>query len=319
MIIGNTIYHYIIYSLIIILAVFLLVRYQSKSLYKARRLLREKELAYDEIARQREELEVKNRNITDSLVYASYIQRALLPSDIYFTKLLPESFIFFKPKDIVSGDFYWIRESLNKIFLVAADCTGHGVPGAFMSMIGVELLNKIIIDQRIEMPSEILDVLSKGIERTFSGDESVAKVLKDGMDVGLCVIDLEKGELEYAGAFFPLYIIRDNKLIEMKGDRMSVGLVSGNEFSNNRITLEKNDVIYMFSDGYTDQFGGPHEKKFMYRRFRHLLLTIHSFSMKEQKEIIGESIRSWKGSNDQVDDLMVIGFRPLAPGRPINR
>lgn len=310
--IGNTIYHYIFYSLIFVSSVLLVIRYQSRSLRQARRLLKEKQLAYDEIARQREELEVKNRNITDSLVYASYIQRALLPSDIYFVKLLPVSFIFYKPKEIVSGDFYWIRESSDKIFLVAADCTGHGVPGAFMSMIGVELLNKIIIDQKIETPSEILYVLSKGIERTFSGDDSGIKVLKDGMDIGLCVIDMKTRELEYAGAFFPLYIIRDNKLNEIKGDRISVGLASSNEFTNNHFKLENDDMVYLFSDGYTDQFGGPHDKKFMYRRFRHLLLTIHGFSMDEQRDIIRDSIKAWKGKNDQVDDLMVIGFKPFS-------
>jgi len=310
-ILGNTLYHYIVYAILLIISGTLFVRYQSRSLYQARRLLSEKELAFDEIARQREELVAKNRNITDSLIYASYIQRAMLPSDIYFRKLLPDSFIFFKPKEIVSGDFYWIRESLDKIFLVAADCTGHGVPGAFMSMIGVELLNKIIIDQKIETPSEILYVLSKGIERTFSADDSGVKVLRDGMDVGLCVIDMKTRELEYAGAFFPLYIIRDNKLIEIKGDRMSVGLASADGYKNNQVMLENGDVIYLFSDGYPDQFGGPNGKKFMYRRFRHLLLTIHAFSMEEQMEIIRESISSWKGDNDQVDDLMVLGLKPF--------
>lgn len=310
-IIGTSVYHYIFYSFCLAISIYLFVRYQSRSLYQARRLLKEKELAYNEIARQREELEIKNRNITDSLVYASYIQRALLPSDLYFKKLLPDSFIFYRPKEIVSGDFYWIRETADKIFLVAADCTGHGVPGAFMSMIGVELLNKIIIDQKIKIPSEILYVLSKGIERTFSGDDSEVKVMKDGMDIGLCVIEKSTRRLEYSGAFFPLYIIRDNKLTEIKGDRLSVGLVASNDFSNNDLVLENDDVIYMFSDGYTDQFGGPHDKKFMYRRFRHLLLTIHTFTMEEQKNIIRDSINSWRGRNDQVDDLMVIGFRPF--------
>lgn len=309
--IGSSVAHYLAYSGILILFIFLIVRIQARSLYKAKRLLKEKELAYNEIARQREELEIKNRNITDSLVYASYIQKALLPSDIYFKKLIGDSFIYYKPKEIVSGDFYWIRETTNKIFLVAADCTGHGVPGAFMSMIGVELLNKIIIDQKIKTPSEILYVLSKGIERTFSEDGSGTKVLKDGMDIGLCVIDLETRMLEYAGAFFPLYIIRDNKLTEIKGDRLSVGLIISDDFTNYNFQLREEDVIYMFSDGYTDQFGGPHDKKFMYRRFRHLLLTIHNFPMEEQRSIISDSIKSWRGKNEQVDDLMVIGFKPF--------
>ncbi len=310
-IIGNTIYHYIAYAAWFGFLIYLFIRFQSRSLTQARKLLKEKDLAYNEIERQREELENKNRDITDSLVYASYIQQSLLPSDLYFKKVLRDAFVFFSPKEIVSGDFYWVRKNLNRIFVVAADCTGHGVPGAFMSMIGVELLNKIIIDQKIRKPSEVLSVMSKGIERTFNRDEEQDRIMKDGMDMGLCVIDLEKKTLDYAGAFFPLYIIRENKLIEIKGDRLSIGVDVSNIFTNNQISLLDGDVIYMFSDGYTDQFGGPNNKKFMFRRFRHLLLTIHNFPMEEQKSLLKESIESWKRNNDQVDDLMVLGFRPL--------
>lgn len=309
--IGDSTIHYAAYSVVVFIIIYIFVKYQTRSLSKARRLLKEKEAAYNEIARQREELEIKNRNITDSLIYASYIQKALLPSDIYFKRLLPDSFIFFKPKDIVSGDFYWIRESMGKIYLVAADCTGHGVPGAFMSMIGVELLNKIIIDQKIEDPSEILFLLSKGISRTFSDVDGEIIYLKDGMDLGLCVIDRLSEELLYSGAFFPLYILRDNKLVEIKGDRLCVGMEDSGEFLSTRVKLEKEDMVYMFSDGYTDQFGGPNDKKFMYRRFRHLLLAIHKFPLQEQKSILRDSIRSWKGDTEQVDDLMIIGFKPL--------
>jgi len=309
-IIGNTIYHYIAYTIWFGILIYVFVRYQSRSLVHARKLLKEKELAYNEIERQRGELENKNRDITDSLVYASYIQQSLLPSEAYYKKVLHDAFVFYSPKEIVSGDFYWVRENMNKLFIVAADCTGHGVPGAFMSMIGVELLNKIIIDQKIQKPSEILYVMSKGIERTFNRDEEKGKIMKDGMDMGLCVIDLEVRTLDFAGAFFPLYIIRENKLIEIKGDRLSIGVDVGNNFTNNHLDLSNGDVIYMFSDGYTDQFGGPNNKKFMFRRFRHLLLTIHNFPMEEQKEIIRESIVSWQRNNEQVDDLMVLGFRP---------
>lgn len=310
-IIGNTVYHYIAYAVWFGFLIYLFIRLQSRSLTQARKLLKEKDLAYNEIERQREELENKNRDITDSLVYASYIQQSLLPSDLYFKKVLRDAFVFFSPKEIVSGDFYWVRKNLNRIFVVAADCTGHGVPGAFMSMIGVELLNKIIIDQKIRKPSEVLSVMSKGIERTFNRDEEQDRIMKDGMDMGLCVIDLEKKTLDYAGAFFPLYIIRENKLIEIKGDRLSIGVDVSNIFTNNQISLQDGDVVYMFSDGYTDQFGGPNNKKFMFRRFRHLLLTIHNFPMEEQKSLLKESIESWKRNNEQVDDLMVLGFRPL--------
>lgn len=314
-IIGSTIYHYIAYAVWFGFLIYLFVKFQSRSLIQARKLLKEKELAYNEIKRQRELLENKNRDITDSLVYASYIQQSLLPSELYLKKVLREAFVFYRPKEIVSGDFYWVRKNLNRIFVVAADCTGHGVPGAFMSMIGVELLNKIIIDQKITKPSEVLSVMSKGIERTFNREKESDKIMKDGMDMGLCVIDIQKKTLDYSGAFFPLYIIRENKLIEIKGDRLSVGVDVGNAFTNNTIPLEDGDVIYMFSDGYTDQFGGPNNKKFMFRRFRHLLLTIHNFPMEEQKAILKESIDSWKRTNEQVDDLMILGFR-VAESKP---
>ncbi|MDZ7737721.1 MAG: SpoIIE family protein phosphatase [Bacteroidales bacterium] len=315
---GTSIYHYIIYSVLVGLIVYLVVRYQTSTLVKTRRLLREKEKAYEKITRQREELEIKNKNITDSLVYASYMQQALLPSEDYFKSILPDSFIFFKPKDIVSGDFYWITKKDNVIFVVAADCTGHGVPGAFMSMIGVELLNKLILDQDIQKPSEILEILGKGIARTFGsvGDDK-STILKDGMDIGLCAIDEKKAEIQYSGAFFPMYIIRDNKLTEIKGDRMSVGVPGEMLFTNKTMKMEPGDIIYLFSDGYADQFGGPANKKFMYRRFRHLLLTIHKFQPDEQKAIIHESIEAWRRESEQVDDIIVIGMRPSfnpAPG-----
>ncbi len=307
---GNSTYHYLAYLVILVIIIYLLIRYQTSSLVKARKLLSEKERAFEEIARQREELEIKNRNITDSLIYASYMQQALLPPVDYFKGILPDSFIFLKPKDIVSGDFYWITQKENTIFIVGADCTGHGVPGALMSMIGVELLNKIILDQDIRRPADILQVLGKGIERTFHIKDNNRAILKDGMDIGLCSIDQEKSELQYSGAFFPLYVIRDNKLTEIKGDRFSVGLSGDLNFTNNSMKIKQGDVIYLFSDGFADQFGGPNDKKFMYRRFRHLLLTIHDFPMEEQKTIVNESIDTWRKNNEQVDDILVIGIKP---------
>ncbi len=307
---GTTVYHYIVYVILLLVFVYLVARYQAITLVKTRKLLREKETAFVEIARQRQELENKNKSITDSLVYASYMQQALLPSEDYFKSILPDSFIFFKPKDIVSGDFYWITRRGGKIFIAAADCTGHGVPGAFLSMIGVELLNKIILDQGIQRPSEILKTLGRGIERTFGSSNNSKALIRDGMDIGLCAIDEKKGELQYSGAFLPLYLIRDNKLTEIKGERLTIGLLGELSFTNHSMKIEPADVIYLFSDGYTDQFGGPYNKKFMYRRFRHLLLTIHKFPLEEQKNIINESIESWKRGDEQVDDFLVIGIKP---------
>ncbi|MFO7851525.1 MAG: PP2C family protein-serine/threonine phosphatase [Bacteroidota bacterium] len=307
---GTTVYHYTAYIAVVLALIYLIVRYQTSSLVKTRKLLDEKDRAYQEITRQRQELENKNRNITDSLIYASYMQQALLPSEKYFKSIIPDSFIFYKPKDIVSGDFYWLTKKKSKIFIVAADCTGHGVPGAFMSMIGVELLNKIILDQGIQQPSEILKILGRGLERTFNTTREVKSLLKTGMDMGLCAIDEKKGEMQYSGAFLPLYIIRDNKLTEIKGEKLTIGLMGELSFKNHRMKIHEGDIIYLFTDGYADQFGGPNDKKFMYRRFRHLLLTIHKFPLKEQKMIINESMDTWKMGADQVDDMLVIGVKP---------
>ena len=307
---GTTVYHYIAYAVLLLALIYLIARYQTLTLVKTRRLLHEKEKAFEQIAMQRQELENKNRSITDSLIYASYMQQALLPSEAYFKSILPDSFIFFKPKDIVSGDFYWITRKGGKIFVVAADCTGHGVPGAFLSMIGVELLNKIIIDQGIQRPSEVLKILGRGIERTFGSSSNSKALIRDGMDIGLCAIDEKRGEIQYSGAFLPLYIIRDNKLTEIKGERLTIGLLGELSFTNHRMKIEAGDVIYLFSDGYADQFGGPYDKKFMYRRFRHLLLTIHKFPPDEQKMLINESIESWRKGDEQVDDMLVIGIKP---------
>lgn len=303
------------YIIIIGFLLYFFVRLQTLSLLKARRLLKEKESAYQQIYHQREELELKNRNITDSLLYAQKIQRALLPSDAYIRSVLQESFVFYKPRDIVSGDFYWIREIDNQVFVAAADCTGHGVPGALMSMIGFDLLDNILTEQKIRKPSEILSVLSKGVERVFAKDQAKDVMVQDGMDLGVCALNTENNLLEYAGAFFPLYLVRDNKLKEIKGDKFSVGYKSDRQvFNNHTIPLQKGDMFYLFSDGYADQFGGPYEKKFMYRRFRRLLLTIHKFDMQDQRLLLEDSIRKWMRDQEQVDDMMIIGIRAPEPG-----
>jgi len=300
----------------ILVLIYLFIQMRTSHLRKANRILQEKQRASLEIERQKEELSIKNKNITDSINYAKKIQEALLPPYSYFSKMLPESFVFHRPKDIVSGDFYWVNEKQDKVFVTAVDCTGHGVPGAFMSLIGFEILDKIINDQGIEQPAEILNILSKAIEVTFSKEEEDI-TLRDGMDIAFCVIDRKESMLQYAGAFNPLYLFRDNTLTEIRGDRMSVGILEGNRpssFTNHVIPLEKEDVIYIFSDGYADQFGGPQGKKFMYRRFRHLLLTIHPLKMKDQKAFLEESIEGWMGNLDQVDDILIIGIKPL--GKP---
>jgi serine phosphatase RsbU (regulator of sigma subunit) len=308
-------YRYILYGAIVIAFVYLFVRSQTRSLIVTRKLLKEKELALELIAEQKIRLEMREKEITDSLVYAQRIQEALLPSEDYFRQHIENSFIFFKPKDIVSGDFYWIGEKSGKIFVVAADCTGHGVPGAIISMIGLEIIEKTINENLIETPSKILEVLDKGLERTFSRKKNAGTIIRDGMDLGLCVIDKAKRKLVFAGAFFPLYLIRNSRLTEIKGNKIIVGMnPEGLEFDDNELDIEDSDVFYLFSDGYADQFGGEGRKKFMYRRFRHLLLTIHTFPVEDQKSILEENLRTWMGESWQVDDIMVIGFKPLGTG-----
>ena len=307
----KSIYAYVVYVLILLLIVYLYVRSRNKKLQRANEALNIKQLAALEIAKQKEELTIKNKDITDSINYAKRIQEAMLPSEYLFRKLLPDSFIFYVPKDIVSGDFYWITEKENKIFIAAVDCTGHGVPGAFMSIIGFDLLRNITKEQGVENPAQILNLLNLGISETFSKHANES-ILRDGMDVSLLVIDSNNKVLEYAGAYNPLYIIRDNKIIEVKGNRFAIGKMEGNEnlkFDNHVVSYRKDDMLYIFTDGYPDQFGGPTGKKFKLRRFRHLLLTINSLPLIKQKTFLEDNFNSWKRQLEQIDDILLIGIK----------
>jgi serine phosphatase RsbU (regulator of sigma subunit) len=308
-------YSLVIYGLAVVVVIILILRLQTRLLVRTRKLLREKEQALDLVDKQRAELEIKDRDLTDSLIYAQRIQEALLPSQAYFSRHFNDSFILFKPKDIVSGDFYWIGEKGEKIFVVAADCTGHGVPGALMSVIGHEVIEKTINDIGIENPSEILGVLNRALEKTFSREKNIGTIIRDGMDVGICVIEMKSRKMQFAGAFFPLYLIRKNSLTEIRGDKIIIGMnPEGIPYNNHDIDLLEDDVFYLFSDGYVDQFGGDENKKFMYRRFRYLLLNIHSYPFNDQKAVLDENIKNWMGRNQQVDDMLVIGFKPLGRG-----
>jgi len=305
-------YRFILYSVLVIAIVYFIVMSQTRSLIKTKKLLKEKEQALKTIELRKTELELKEKDITDSLIYAQRIQDARLPSETYFRNHFKESFILFKPKDIISGDFYWIGEKDDKVFVVAADCTGHGVPGALMSMIGLEIIEKTINEENIETPSKILEVLNRGLEKTFTSEKNIGTIIRDGMDIGLCVVDKKRRKIIFAGAYFPLYLIRNYNLIEIKGDKIIIGMnPEGKPYSDQEIDLQDGDIFYLFSDGYADQFGGSENRKFMYRRFRYLLLTIHHFSVDDQKSILEENIKTWMGRNVQVDDMTVIGFRPL--------
>jgi serine phosphatase RsbU (regulator of sigma subunit) len=306
-------YRFILYSTIVVAFVYFLVMSQTRRLIKTKRLLKEKGHALGLIESQKADLELRNKNITDSLIYAKRIQDALLPSESYFKQHFEDSFIFYKPKDIVSGDFYWIGEKGDNVFVVAADCTGHGVPGALLSMIGHDIIEKTIIEDSIKTPSQILSVLNRGLEKLFNNEKNEGMIITDGMDIGLCVIDRKRKKIEYAGAFFPLYLIRNDNLIEMKGDKIVIGMNSeGISYTDHELDLMEDDIIYIFSDGYADQFGGAENKKFMYRRFRYVLMTIHKFSVNDQKAILEDNINTWMGGKTQIDDIMVIGFRPLS-------
>jgi serine phosphatase RsbU (regulator of sigma subunit) len=308
----TTPYHLILYSVLLVSLVYFLVKSQTRSLIRTKRLLREKEEILFNLESQNAILEIKHKSITDSLIYAQRIQEALLPSEDYFRGYFRESFIFYKPKDIVSGDFYWIEEKEGKIFIAAADCTGHGVPGALMSMIGHELLDKIINVDNVLEPSKVLDILSKGLEKIFSREKNVGNIIHDGMDIAICVVDRAERKIQFSGAFLPLYIIRDNHLMECKGDKYFIGMTPpGISYTNIEMELMKDDMIYLFSDGYIDQFGGDENKKFMYRRFRYLLMTIYRFPVDDQKSILEENIKTWMGGTPQIDDMLVIGFKPL--------
>jgi serine phosphatase RsbU (regulator of sigma subunit) len=306
-------YRFILYGALILAAVIYVVRTEAVNLMKTRKLLKEKEAALELVMNQKSDLEIKEKNITDSLHYAQRIQEALLPSEDYLRKHYKDSFIFFRPKDIVSGDFYWIGEKNGRVFVIAADCTGHGVPGALMSMIGLKIIEKTIIEENITIPSAILSVLDKGLEKTFSSEKNIGTIIRDGMDIGICSIDRVQGKVEYAGAFIPLYLVRDNSLIEFKGDKIIIGMNPGGfKYVDHVIDIKEDDIFYIFSDGYADQFGGSENKKFMYRRFRYLLTTIHRFPIEDQKSVLEENIRTWMGDCRQIDDMMVIGFRPFS-------
>lgn len=265
----------------------------------------------EEIDKQRAQIEEYFVQVTDSIKYAQKIQEAILPPDYQVRRMLPDSFILYRPKDIVSGDFYWLGEANDKVFFAAVDCTGHGVPGAFMSIVGYNQLKQAIITTGGSNPAEILDHLNRGVSETLHQKEAHS-TNKDGMDIAICSLDYKTLELEYAGAFNPLYLLRNEEIIQVKGNKFPIGSFVDEEpsnFTNNKIQLEKGDQIYIFSDGYADQFGGPRGKKFMYKRFRELLVSNSKKELDIQKKLLQETLFDWMKDEEQVDDILVIGVR----------
>lgn len=299
-------------AIFIILALVYLAVLRFWVLARTRKHLGEMKEAYKETEYQREELQLRNNDLTDSLNYARRIQAALLPAEHHIKKILPDHFIYYRPMHIVSGDFYWVSERDNRFFIVAADCTGHGVPGALMSMIGLELLQKIINEMKVDESDQILLTLNRELESAFFKEESGKAMIKDGIEMSICVINRDTMDMEFSGAFLPVYIVRDDKLIEIKGDKQNVVQSFAEvSFNRSRLKLQEGDILYLFSDGYADQFGGPDNKKFMYRRLRHILLTISKYPLSDQKRILDETITAWMQEYEQIDDMMIMGVRPF--------
>lgn len=261
-------------------------------------------------------IEQQKEKIIDSIDYAQSIQQSVLPEESEIKKYFQDSFILYKPKDIVSGDFYWfskVKEE-NKFIIAAVDCTGHGVPGAFMSMIGNMLLNQVVNENGITKPSEILDLLGSGLKKVLNNRKDRTSV--DGMDIALCTIDYVRKELQYAGVHNPLYIVHNNKLEIIKADNYEIGgkiLKNKNQenkaYTNHCIPFKENMSIYLFSDGYADQFGGNDRKRFGKNKFQELLANNQQKSMEQQKELLTTAFEDWKGASSQIDDILIIGIR----------
>jgi serine phosphatase RsbU (regulator of sigma subunit) len=271
----------------------------------------------EEVVRQKEEIEIQNqkleilyKHITDSIRYAKRLQDAILPPPAVVSRLIPDSFILFKPKDIVSGDFYWMYEKDDKIYIAAVDCTGHGVPGAFMSIVGNNMLNQIVKETSGLNAGQLLDELNRLAGKTIN-QSSEEGAVRDGMDMTLVILDPKTGKIDMAGANNSLYIYRNEQLTEYKADKFAIGYVEGTarNFTNHNIQLQKGDTLYLFSDGYADQFGGPKGKKFMVGQFRNFLTQIHQLPMADQHFTLDSTIEHWRGNLEQVDDILVIGFR----------
>ena len=265
----------------------------------------------DFVTKQRDQIAHQNTIITDSIEYARRIQSALFPQQKFLDKVLGEYFIYMKPKNIVSGDFYWVAEKGNKVVITVSDCTGHGVPGAFMSMLGIAFLNEIVNKSNGLQANNILDQLRENIMDSLH-QEYGSRGSKDGMDMALCIIDKETLKMEYAGAYNPVFIIRNNEIIELKADKMPIGIHAvkmEKNFTQQQYKLENQDTLYMFSDGYVDQFGGEKGLKFKQKPFKELLLKIADKPMDEQRSEIENTMKAWQGEETQLDDMMVMGIR----------
>ncbi|MEO5643940.1 MAG: PP2C family protein-serine/threonine phosphatase [Bacteroidia bacterium] len=254
----------------------------------------------------------KRNELDESIRYASRLQRALLPSETELRNIIDESFLFSASRNELSGDFAWHTRSGSKIILAVADCTGHGIPGALMSVLGLSLLNQVVLEERCFDPSHILRRVDEKMRITFQHAEENPRNTFDGMDIGLCMIDTLANKIHFAGATRPCWLIIDGKLVEIKGSRYPIGglrLEEKREYTATEINYSKGDQLYLFTDGYSDQFGGKNDKKMTKGRLRQLIEMIKDFPISEQKTQLQEFFLLWKGNREQTDDVTMLGMR----------
>lgn len=262
------------------------------------------------LSKQKNEIEIQNKSLTDSINYAERIQSAMFPSKDILSENLFEYFILFKPLDIVSGDFYWFKQNNNSIFIAAADCTGHGVPGAFMSILGLTFLNELVHKAVTFNANEVLTRLREHVIKSLNQTNNNSGT-RDGMEMALLILDLESNKLQFSGARRPLYMIRDKQMTELTGDKMPLGIYEEGDvtFTNKETEFKKDDIVYLFSDGYVDQLGGPDRKTFKTKKFKDTLLNNCHLPMNKQKEVLETALEEWKSNVEQIDDILVIGIK----------
>ena len=262
-----------------------------------------------QIQGQKDEIEAQHQEITASIQYAERLQAAILPTEEMITESFPKSFVYYRPKDIVAGDFYWLNTTVanDYVFFAAADCTGHGVPGAMVSFVCSEALNRTVKEFGLYEPGEILNKVRELVIERFSMSKGM---VKDGMDISFCALNNSSLELKWAGANNPLYIIRDEEITVLKGDRQAIGYSDDlNAFKTHEIQLKKDDVLYLGTDGFPDQFGGPKGKKYGYRKYREFLMSIHQNSMSSQSNLLEEEFKQWSKNEEQIDDVCILGIQ----------
>jgi ligand-binding sensor domain-containing protein/serine phosphatase RsbU (regulator of sigma subunit) len=308
----QTWWFYTLVIVVVLSGIFGFINYRTAQLAKEKKVLEEKVTERTiELKDANDQLSVAFQDIKDSINYAKKIQDAILPLDEEMKRALPQSFVLFKPRDVVSGDFYFFNKKEDKIFIAAVDCTGHGVPGAFMSMIGSSLLNEIISKKGPHDAASVLKKLHQGVRKSLKQDRDSYES-KDGMDLALSVIDTTNNTLQYSGAKRPLFYFNNGNFEEIKADKQSIGgleMEDNYTFTNHNFELKKGDTFYLFTDGYVDQFGGEHEKKFSTKRFKEVLSTLQHLPLSEQKTKLDETIETWKSHIEQIDDILVIGLR----------